>query len=303
MRVNMKKAKYLVYVLLILTVLLSCEFAGITIDFGGGGDSSSSSGGGTFMITASIDSPVSGASLPMNSVDISYHANSPDGVAAVELSINGEVVSSITTPGSDQELVALKYTWKPDVSGSHTIRVRAQSSTGAWSDYSAATVNVEGAQVQQQQQQQPQQQQQQQQQQPQDQATATPEPTATPEGVNFFDIKHDKEKVYYGNNACGSHEITISTRVTNPDDVYVIVLFVRFADKESAGYTKWDSGRAMSKKDDDLYSVTLTSEKIPNYNAYEFAVLRYQMVAQDKEGNSIARTEVMEDLNLEFCPN
>jgi hypothetical protein len=290
----MKRIRILAYILIILSVSLACEFAGVTIDFGG---SESSSEPAAAPIEAGIDSPANGASLPMGAVDISYHASSTDGVSAVELSINGEVVSSIATPGSDQKVVALKYTWQPTLSGSHTIRVRAQNTAGAWSDYSAATVSILAAQN------------------PQaaEPATAepaaeepkptkTPEPTSTPEGVNFFDIKHDKSKVYYGGNSCGSHEITISTRVTNPDDVYVVVLFIRFADKESAAYTKWDSGRAMSKKDDDLYSVTLTAEKIPNYNAYEFAVLRYQMVAQDKDGNSIARTEVMEDLNLEVCP-
>lgn len=283
--------KYLIYILLILAIVLGCEFAGVTIDFGGG-DSSSSAASESVALEAGVDSPANGSSIPMGPVEIAYHASSSDGVAAVELSINGEVVSSIATPGSDQKLVALKYTWQPTVSGSHTIRVRAQSTAGGWSDYGSSTVNVEGGQkveVPQEKE--------------EEKPTKTPKPTDTPEGVEFFDIDHDKDTVYYGNNACGSHEITISTHVTNPDDVYVVVLFVRFADKESGGYTKWDSGRAMSNKGGDLFSVTLTAEKIPNYNAFEFAVLRYQIVAQDKAGNSIARTEVMEDLNLEFCPN
>lgn len=288
----MRRMKYLIYIVLILSIVLGCEFAGISIDFGGG-DSSSGAASESIALEAGVDSPANGANLPMAPVEIAYHASSSNGVAAVELSINGEVVSSIATPGSDQKLVALKYTWQPTVSGSHTIRVRAQSTAGGWSDYSAATVNVEGGQKEEAPQVEKE----------EEKPTKKPEPTDTPEGVEFFDIKHDKDKIYYGNNACGSHELTISTRVTNPDDVYVVVLFIRFADKESAGYTKWDSGRAMSNKGGDLYSVTLTGEKLPNYNAYEFAVLRYQIVAQDKAGNSIARTEVMEDLNLEFCPN
>lgn len=288
----MKRIRVFVYILVVLSLVTACEFAGITVDFGGGDSSSSSTESQVAAIEAGVDSPANGASLALEPVDISYHASSTDGVAAVELSINGEVVSSIATPGSDQKVVAMKYTWQPTVSGSHTIRVRAQSSAGNWSDYSVATVNIEGKKPVQDSKEEK-----------EPDPTKTPEPTDTPEGVTFFDIDHDKDMVYYGNNGCGSHEITISTHVTNPDDVYVVVLFVRFADKESAAYTKWDSGRAMSKKDDDLYSVTLTSTKIPNYNAYEFAVLRYQLVAQDKDGNSIARTEVMEDLNLEVCTN
>ena len=134
-------------------------------------------------------------------------------------------------------------------------------------------------------------------------STPKPEPTKTPDVLTIFDVQHDKTKFYYGSNACGSHELTISARVTQPDDVYALILFIRFADKESSAFTKWDSGRAMSKKSDDLYSVTLTSTKVTNYNAYEFALMRYQIVAQDKAGNSIARTEVMEDLHIEVCPN
>jgi hypothetical protein len=287
----MKRIRIIIYAAVILIALSACEFAGITIDFGGGSDSGGASAGTT--VEAGIDSPASGASLPMGEIDISYHASSSDGVAAVELSINGEVVNSVATPGSEQKVVALEYTWKPEVSGSHTIRVRAQNNAGSWSDYSAATVSVTGGQ------------QEEVVQVPAEpkepEATKTPKPTATPDKITLFDIKHDKDTFYYGNNTCGSHEITISARVTNPDDVFQVVIFTRFADRESAGFTKWDSGHAMSKKSDDLYSITLTSTKITNYNAYEFAVMRYQLVVQDKDGNRDVRTEVLEDILLEVC--
>jgi len=284
-----------------MLVLMSCEFAGFTIDFGNGDGSSSQPA--VAPVEAGIDSPANGSSLQMGPVDISYHASSTDGVSAVELSVDGAVVSSIATPGSDQKVVALKYTWQPMTAGSHSISVRAQSTTGAWSDFVTIPISIAAAE--------------------QAQAAAPaavqeaqapaapaeptitpkPLPTNTPDVLTIFDVQHDKTKFYYGSNACGSHELTISARVTQPEDVYALILFIRFADKESAGYTKWDSGRAMSKKSDDLYSVTLTSTKVTNYNAYEFAVMRYQIVAQDKAGNSIARTEVMEDLNIEVCPN
>lgn len=290
----MKRIKVLIYIVIVLTLVSACEFAGISIDFGGGGSDTSSQ---TTTLEAGIDSPANGASLPMAPVEIAYHASSSDGVAAVELSINGEVVSSIATPGSEQKVAALEYTWQPVVSGSHTIRVRTQNNTGAWSDYSAATVSIEGGhaavEIVEGESEKPK----------EPEAIKTPEATATPDGITLFDMEHDKDKFYYGNNGCGSHEVTISARVTNPDDVYQLVLFTRFADKESAGYTKWDSGHAMSKKGDDLYSITLTSTKITNYNAYEFAVMRYQIVVQDKDGNRDVRTEVLEDIHLEVCTN
>ena len=290
----MRKIKVLFILAMAMLLLMSCEFAGVTIDFGNG----SSSQPAVAPVEAGVDSPANGSALQMGSVDISYHASSTDGISAVELSIDGSVVSSIATPGSDQKVVALKYTWQPMTSGSHTISVRAQSTTGAWSDYATSSVNIAGSE-----------QAQAAEPAPVEEApaeptnTPKPEPTNTPDVLTIFDVQHDKTKFYYGSNKCGSHELTISARVTQPEDVYALILFIRFADKESAAYTKWDSGRAMSKKSDDLYSVTLTSTKVTNYNAYEFAVMRYQIVAQDKAGNSIARTEVMEDLNIEVCPN
>ena len=295
----MRRVKVLLYGAVILMLLVACEFAGISIDFGNGSSSEASAESQSASLEAGIDSPANGAALPMASADISYHASSTDGVAAVELSINGEVVSSVASPGSEQKVVALKYTWVPTVSGSHIIRVRAQNNSGMWSDYSTTMVNVDGEQVQQ----------------PQASGdnnsapaatntpapTKTPEPTATPEGITIYDVKHDKDTFYYGNNGCGSHELTISARVTDPEDIYQVVLFIGFTDKESSGYTKLDGGRSMSKKDDDLYSVTLTSEKIPDYGLFDFAVMRYQIVVVDKDGNKDVRTEVISDLNIERC--
>lgn len=288
----MRKIKVLFILAMAMLLLISCEFAGVTIDFGNG----SSSQPAAAPVEAGVDSPANGSALQMGSVDIAYHASSTDGISAVELSIDGKVVSSVATPGSDQKVVALKYTWQPMTSGSHSISVRAQSATGAWSDYETSSVNIAGSA---------------QADEPapaqespaEPTSTPKPEPTNTPDVLTIFDVQHDKTKFYYGSNACGSHELTISARVTQPEDVYALILFIRFADKESSAFTKWDSGRAMSKKSDDLYSVTLTSTKVTNYNAYEFALMRYQIVAQDKAGNSIARTEVMEDLHIEVCPN
>jgi hypothetical protein len=291
----MKRIKILAILTMLMLLLMSCDFGGITVDFG---NSNSSSQAAAAPIEAGVDAPADGSTLAMGPVDISYHASSTEGVSAVELSIDGNVLSSIATPGSDQKVVALKYTWQPNQAGSHVIRVRAQNPSGTWSDYSTAMINIMGGQEQQ-----AAEPQQQNQEPAAPQVTETPKPTDTPDVLTIFDVQHDKTKFYYGSNACGSHELTISAQVTQPDEVYVLVLFIRFADKESSAYTKWDSGRAMSKKSDGRYSVTLTSTKIPNYNAYEYAVLRYQIVAQDKSGNSIARTEVMEDLNLEVCPN
>jgi len=283
----MKRVLILVSTLLLVLTLMACEFAGITLDLGG-----DSGGAKTAPVEAGVDSPGNNATLQMGPVEIAYHASSTDGIAAVELSIDGAVVSSINTPSSDQKVVALKYTWNPTNAGSHSIRVRAQSSGGAWSDYYGVMVNVQEGQ-------QPQQPPAAEQTQP-PAATNTPEPTPTPKDVTIYDWKTDKNIFYYGGGGC-NREITISANVTQPEKVYAMIVFIRFWDKEGGGLTSWDSGRAMSKKSDNLYSVTLFSEKIPNYNQFEFAVMYYQIKVQDKAGNILAGTDVIKDVTLQVC--
>ncbi len=294
----MKKVLILISTFVLILTLMACEFAGISLDLGGSG---SSGGSGAAPVEAGIDSPANNSMLQMSPVEIAYHASSTDGIAAVELSIDGTVVSSINSPASNQKVVALKYTWNPTEPGSHTIRVRAQSSGGGWSDYYGVMVTVQGSQQPEQQQsgQQPSGQQQPQEQQPQA-PTDTPEPTPTPKDMQIYDVQHSVDTFYYGGGGC-NREITISAKLTQPDKAYATIMFIRFWDKEGAGLTKWDSGRAMSKKSDDQWSVTLFSEDIPNFNQFEFAVMYYQIKVQDKMGNILAGTEVFKDVNLEIC--
>ena len=120
--------------------------------------------------------------------------------------------------------------------------------------------------------------------------------------MTIYDVKYDKDKFFYGGGGCGSREITISAKVTKPEDVFSVVLFIRFYDTEDGGTSKWDGGHAMSKKSDGTYSITLASSNITNYNLYDFAVMNYQMVATDKNRNNLARTEVFKNIALNVCP-
>jgi len=290
----MNRKLFLITVSVLLIFVVACDFGNMSIDLFGSGDSGSGAGGGA--VEVGIDAPANGASLPMGPVEIAYHANSLDGVASIELSVDGQVVSSITSPDTDQKVVALRYTWQPNVSGSHTLRVRAQSNKGVWSEYVSATINIQGDSN-------PPAQQQDQQAAPvEEKPTDTPEATNTPDTLTIFDVEKDRDKFYYKNGSCGSREITISAKVTHPDQVTAMVLFTRFFDDEGGGTTKWDGGKAMSKKSDDTYSVTMESKNIQNYNVYEFTVMNYQIVAQDKSGGTSVRTEVFKDIEMDICP-
>ncbi len=210
----MKRIKIVVTVIVLLIIIIACDIGPISIDLGlgGDGDSAQPEGGA---VEAGIDSPSNGAALPMGPVEIAYHATSTEGVSVIELSVNGEVVNSFTNPDSDQNVLVMKYTWEPNVSGNHTIRVRAQNSEGTWSDFSTATVNIEDeGQIQQQD--------------PPTESetpkeTDTPSPTATPEEMTIFNIEQSLDKFYYGDGTCGSREVTISADITHPDDAFAAI--------------------------------------------------------------------------------
>ncbi len=290
----MKRTVFVLCAFFLILTVIACDFAGVTIDLGGEDEGKSpTSQPQNLSVEVGIDAPANGAVLQMGPVDIAYHASSTEGVSMVELSIDGSVVSSITSPDANQKVVALRYTWNPPASGSHTLQARAQNKAGAWSNLATAAVTIQGAQP-------PAQQGSQSTNTPE--PTKTPEPTATADKVTIFDVEHDKDKFFYGGGGCGSREITISAKVTKPEDVYSLVLFIRFFDNEGAGTSKWDAGHAMSKKSDGNYSITLASNKITNYNLYEFTAMNYQMVATDKSRNNLARTEVFKDIALDICP-
>jgi len=288
---KMKRIKVGVIALILLLVIIACDIGNLSIDLGGFGESSQSQ---ERAVEVGIDSPSNGATLPKESIEIAYHATSTEGVSTIELSINGEVVSSFASPDPDQNVIILKHTWLPSVSGSHTIRVRAQNSEGVWSDFSAAMVNVEDEKKDS----------------PadpdeQEETDTTPptSPSATPEELTIYNIEHDLDKFYYGDGTCGSREIMISADITHPDDAYAAILFIRFYDNNAGGgLTNWDSGRAMGRKSEEHFSATLISKDIPNYNAFRFAVMYYQIVVTDKNDNKLARTEVIKKLLLERCP-
>ena len=283
----MKQATYVLCAFFLILTVIACDFAGITLDLGGGdGGEPVTTQPQNLPVEAGIDSPSNGSAFQMGPIDIAYHASSTEGVSVVELSIDGAVVSSITSPDANQKVVALKYTWNPPASGNHTLQVRAQNNAGAWSNSATAAVTVQGS--------------------PQATNTPgptdTPEPTATPKDMTISDIQHSKDKFYYGGGGC-NRELTISAKVSQPEKAYVVVLFIRLVDKEGEGTKGWDSGRAMSKKGNDgEYSVTLFSESIPNYSAYDYASMNYQIVVQDKAGNYLARSEVIKKVSLDICP-
>ena len=285
----MKHGKFSILIILSILFLAACD---VTVSVG---DSSSSS---NVPLAVRVDSPAQGSQYAMGPIDIRYTATAPKGVALVELIIDGYVVNDYSSPDTSQDTVALVYTWTPQTSGSHIVRVRVQDAKGNWSDYTDVMLTVaesqsaqsngntsqdQGAN--------------------QTQPTNTPSPTETPSAPYIYDVSHDVNKFYYKNNTCGPTKITITLKVSDPNKVWSVVIFTRFMDKEGEGQSKWDTGHAMSPKGSDgEYSITLESSKITNFDAYDYAIFRYQFVATDKNRNEVARTDVFEDVDYSICP-
>lgn len=293
-----RRFSILVIATILLLTVLACDIGPLSIDLGGTQESEDveREAAPESEIKAGINAPAANTVLPDGPTEIAYYATSVDGVAMVELSVNGEILSAVPSPDPSQQVVALKYSWTPVVSGSHTIRVRAMDSQGNWSDFAAVTVNVEAAQQAQAnnppaQPEQP-------------KATDTPSATATPKEMTIYNVKHDKDIFYYGGGTCGPREITIEADITHPDDAYAAVIFFRFWDKEGEGLSSWSSGNAMARKSDEHFSITLASNEIQNYGVFDFAVMYYQIKVQSAPPNAsiLAGTEVIKKVELRRCP-
>lgn len=286
----MKHGKLAILIVFSLVFLAAC--GGITVSIGDSGGSKAN-----VPLAVSVETPAQGSQVNMGPLEIRYKATAPEGVAVVELNIDGYVVNSYTSPDPSQTTVALSYTWTPQTAGSHIIRVRDQDAKGNWSDYTDVMLTVTEAQAAVEENQpaadQP----------SQPQPSNTPVPTATPSTPYIYAVAHDVNKFYYKNSTCGPTKITISLQVSDPDKVWSVVIFTRFMDKEGEGQTKWDTGHAMTPQGSDgKYSITLDASKITNFDAYDYAVFRYQFVATDKNRNEVARTDVYEDIDYSVCP-
>ena len=281
----MKKFSLMLLFALMVLSIAGCGGNGITVSLGGSEPAANQQ---TYPLQAVIDAPVSGSMLAMNPIDIGYHATAQDGVAAVELSVDGAVVSNVVTPDSKQPLVTLKYTWQPTVSGTHVLRVRAQSSKGLWSNYAETMVNIQA----------PVQQQNQQQQQPTPQS---PPPTETPEGVYITSVNKSVNKFYWGANSCGPVKMTLSIQMNNAKDVFQVVVFNRLWSTEGEGSAGWDTGYAMKPMGNGEYSFTYTETNVRNPRGQDRSEFHYQFVVMGKNNVRLFKSDVYKDIIFDRC--
>ena len=78
-----------------------------------------------------FDDPLSGARLPLGTVDIVAHGADPDGVAAVELSVDDVVIDSQDVTGGPT-LATVRFAWVATEPGPTQLMVRARDGGGHW---------------------------------------------------------------------------------------------------------------------------------------------------------------------------
>jgi hypothetical protein len=98
-------------------------------------------------LTAWIDAPLNGSSLPLGPIEIVSHSSDSTGITQVELSVNGAVVRTDQNQDASQHLVVMSQAWTPPSSGNYQLFVRAQNSNGGWSNTAQATVTIIGGPV------------------------------------------------------------------------------------------------------------------------------------------------------------
>ena len=238
-----------------------------------------------------IDAPINGSILALGEpYEVVFHIADLGGVNGGELSINDQVLALLPNPDGTNSPATLRQSWTPDKPGKYTVRVRAQSASG-WGDYDQAVVTVlEDT--------------------PTTTATFTPTvtltetptltpsptetvtPTPTMAGITF-DRQVSANQFFYG--ACSPDPLTVQVQVNNTSDVYSVILFQKLPGQS------WNDGTAMDPLGNGLFRKKFSGNTVPGHEGVENAIWAHQLVATNKAGKVIARSDAYTDVTLSKC--
>ncbi len=256
-----------------------------------------------------IDAPLDGSVLPLAPYEIIFHATAPGAPAAVELSINGQLVSSPAgeSDGSDSSLAVVRYEWKPQEPGRYTLSVRTRDAKGNWSNPDIHVVTIGGP-------------------------TVTPTPTLTPTATPTMEITVTASPTFtptftptltytptgtptanipagFSNRGlstntvsrgrCNPWQVTIQVDAQHPAGIKVVVLFFRLENTQTGELSPWNDGLSMNISNGH-YVRTLSGDQLGALASFTQARVHYQFVLQPKQGEYV-RSEVYSDLYLTPC--
>ncbi|HEY5982745.1 MAG TPA: hypothetical protein VIU38_04670 [Anaerolineales bacterium] len=234
---------------------------------------------GSAAARAWFDSPLPGsqASWPDPECPIVAHGASPEGIATFELSIN-TVVTEIPNPDSKNTLATLRQPCGLTSPGEYALKLRVQDDLGNWSNYAETSLAIlENAGT---------------------AASTGRSGVGADGGVVVESLSADH--IFAGASDCGPTEVKILAHVSAPQGIEVVVLFFRFEPGSGAAY----ENVVMKPVGGDLYEATLNMRSILRRSVpFDLAKLNYQIVVQQKDGDTSIRTPVLTDVEVEACGN
>ena len=249
---------------------------------------------GVMAPTAWLDAPLDGMFIPLAPYEVIFHIADEGGVAQGELSVNGQVLSSLQNPDGTETPATLRAMWTPPGPGVYTIQVRAQGTSGNWSGYASARVTVGEPTV-----------------------TVSPTPvvtispvititptfTPTPTPPPNMPITFTRElalyQFYYG--SCQPNLMEVSVNLSNTASVKHVELYVNVVDNNSTETSGWNSYSVMSDMGNGYYQTTLKSSGIEGANKYASMTILYQFIVFGKDGKPLSRSSSYNDLTLTAC--
>ncbi len=244
-----------------------------------------------------IDAPLDRDVLPLAPYEIVFHASAPGAPAAVELSINGQLVPSPASQpdGADASLAVVRYPWDPQAPGRYTLSTRARDAKGNWSEVHTHVVTIGETMIT-----------------PTSTETSTPtpattvSPTATPTATStptsnvsagFSNKSISSNVVSRGH--CGTSQVTLQIDAQHPAGIKVVVIFFRLEDFQSGKLSPWNDGVAMNISQGH-YTRTLSGDLFGKLADFQQARIHYQFILQPLSGEYV-RSEVYSDLSLTAC--
>jgi hypothetical protein len=289
--------KKFLFILIILNLGLSaCNLAAAPLASTGTGEAQ-----------AWFDAPLPNSLHPLAPLQVVAHASDPGGIINFELTTGG-VPITLASPNTSDSIVTLIYSWTPPQPGSYQLSVRAQNSSGSWSDYAYTAVTITGDQpapspsptgimpvpL------------------PTGTPTPAPSPTNAPTQANPASIERTRVStgsVYYAMSGsiisiqCGDLSATIQMHATDPAGIKIVMLFYRLQ-SESSNATSDFTPMVMNPVGADLYQTVLTPQDLftdSMISSYGTSWLQYQAVIQNNAGEANTRTQVFSDLELKGC--
>lgn len=234
-----------------------------------------------------FDAPLPGTIYyPPNPCVMVAHGASPNGIAVFELLINGQA-SLVPSPDTAASLVTLNRDCAVTEPGTYAFQLRAQDNNGDWSGYAETYIVIPsaGKEVVPPQ--------------PVDPVlTLTPRPSLTPVPSVPDELSVTEVStwvVYVGDSSCGPMETVVTAHAVASKGIAAVVLFYNF----NGGGVR---SVGMNPLGNDLYRGTISmTSTFGNSIPFDSAIIGYQVVVQQSDGDTSLRTPVNPDIEAKAC--